>query len=244
MKDNLCYNGPRAGINWNDGFAGGSTVSGNLVFNMVRETGDHGPYNSWDRQPYLTHSGVVDGYTPSDKMGLNASILKKADFQTKNFMINGYNGVWTFDHDDGSQYFNDTGNFMVFGGCKNYMGNHKSCDHNVIVHPGIAERAAGGRRCQTDDNKVFQNQYHDSNQCVTQDGNFYSMGISKCDPADIDPHVFQTWNNTFYSPNATFSEGPCGSLSAWQAAGQDRGSKVLPMPSIDTIVAMGKAVLA
>ena len=53
---------------------------------MVRETGDHGPYNSWDRQPYLTHSGVVDGYTPSDKMGLNASILKKADFQTKNFV--------------------------------------------------------------------------------------------------------------------------------------------------------------
>jgi hypothetical protein len=27
-----------AGINWNDGFAGGSTVMGNLVFNMVRET--------------------------------------------------------------------------------------------------------------------------------------------------------------------------------------------------------------
>jgi hypothetical protein len=26
LKDNLCYNGPRAGINWNDGFAGGSTV--------------------------------------------------------------------------------------------------------------------------------------------------------------------------------------------------------------------------
>jgi hypothetical protein len=44
LKDNLCYNGPRAGINWNDGFAGGSTVMGNLVFNMVRETGDHGPY--------------------------------------------------------------------------------------------------------------------------------------------------------------------------------------------------------
>ena len=36
VVDNLCYNGPRAGINWNDGFAGGSTVSGNLVFNMVR----------------------------------------------------------------------------------------------------------------------------------------------------------------------------------------------------------------
>lgn len=42
VRDNLCYNGPRAGINWNDGFAGGSTVQGNLVFNQVRETGDHG----------------------------------------------------------------------------------------------------------------------------------------------------------------------------------------------------------
>ena len=43
-----------SGFNWNDGHGGNSHVGGNLVFNMVRETGDHGPYNSWDRQPYLT----------------------------------------------------------------------------------------------------------------------------------------------------------------------------------------------
>jgi hypothetical protein len=41
----------------------------------------------------------------------------------------------TFDHDDGSQYVNDTGNLLVFGGCKNYEGNSKSCDHNVILFP-------------------------------------------------------------------------------------------------------------
>jgi len=100
----------------NDGFAGGSTVEGNLVFNMVRETGDHGPYNSWDRQPYLTHSGHRDGYPDSVKHGTSgASILKQHDLITKNVFINGYNGVWTIDHDDGSQYFNDTQNFMVFG---------------------------------------------------------------------------------------------------------------------------------
>ena len=44
-----------------------------------------------------------------------ASILKQHDLITKNVFINGYNGVWTIDHDDGSQYFNDTQNFMVFG---------------------------------------------------------------------------------------------------------------------------------
>eukprot|EP00729_Bicosta_minor_P002862 gene2862-15982_t len=167
--------------------------------------------------------GVDDGYNASQKLGYgdDVSILKKHDLQTKNFLINGYNGVWTLDHDDGSQYFNDTGNFMVFGGCKNYLGNHKSCDHNVIVHPGIPARATGGRRCQTDDNKVFEEQYHDNNHCMTQ-----------------------TWNNTFYSPGANFSNAPCSSLKEWQAAGQDAGSTVNPMPSVSEIVAMGKTVLA
>merc|ERR1712003_545617 len=38
LRNNLCYNGPRAGININDGFAGNNLMEGNLVLNMVRET--------------------------------------------------------------------------------------------------------------------------------------------------------------------------------------------------------------
>ena len=69
---------------------------------------------SWDRQPYLTKSGVSDGYPDSIKHGAtDSSILKAHDVITHNFIINGYNGVWTIDHDDGSQYFNDTKNFLV-----------------------------------------------------------------------------------------------------------------------------------
>ena len=69
---------------------------------------------------------MPDGYPASDKHGLGAdvSILKKHDLITKNFLINGYNGVWTIDHDDGSQYMNDTGNVMVWGGCKNFLVRH------------------------------------------------------------------------------------------------------------------------
>eukprot|EP00658_Telonema_sp_P-2_P062380 TRINITY_DN51040_c0_g1_i2.p1 TRINITY_DN51040_c0_g1~~TRINITY_DN51040_c0_g1_i2.p1 ORF type:complete len:398 (-),score=92.79 TRINITY_DN51040_c0_g1_i2:286-1479(-) len=244
FEDNLCYNGPRAGINWNDGFSGGNVVAGNLVFNMVRETGDHGPYNSWDREPYLTYSGVEDGFTPADKLGFaNASILKQHDTITANFIINGYNGVWAIDHDDGSQRFNDTANLMVWGGCKNFLGNHKSCDHNVILHPGIANRSAGGRRCQTDDNKVFQSQYHDNNHCVTADGVFYSMNIDACNASAIDPHVYQTFNNTLYAPNGMFTNGPCQSFHDWQAAGQDRMSTLQPYPPVDQMIQMAKNVL-
>ena len=39
IEGNTCFNGPRAGFNWNDGHGGGSVVRGNLIFNMVRETG-------------------------------------------------------------------------------------------------------------------------------------------------------------------------------------------------------------
>lgn len=31
--------GEQAGLNWNDGFMGGDLVEGNVIFNMVRETG-------------------------------------------------------------------------------------------------------------------------------------------------------------------------------------------------------------
>ena len=39
---NICFNGPRAGINFNDGFGGGSRISRNLLFNTCRQSGDHG----------------------------------------------------------------------------------------------------------------------------------------------------------------------------------------------------------
>jgi hypothetical protein len=42
IKGNAFFNGPRAGICLNDGFAGGHVVSGNLGLNFVRETADHG----------------------------------------------------------------------------------------------------------------------------------------------------------------------------------------------------------
>lgn len=33
---------------------GGDEIAYNLVFSTCRESGDHGPFNSWDRQPFLT----------------------------------------------------------------------------------------------------------------------------------------------------------------------------------------------
>eukprot|EP01043_Picozoa_sp_COSAG02_P028536 COSAG02_NODE_1733_length_11168_cov_29.568705_7_plen_192_part_00 len=184
------------------------------------------------------------------KYGSTGSIIKKNDILTRNFLINGYSSVWTIDHDDGSQFFNDTGNLMAWGGCKNYLGHSKSCDHNVIIHPGIDQRAAGTMPCQVASG-VFANQYHDNNHCFTSDGIFYSDGnMRKCDYGDISGKVYQTFGNKLYSGGnvppgnfSTFNAPPCSDFSEWQAAGQDTGSQILPLPSAEEIVAIGKQVL-
>lgn len=38
------------------------------------------------------------------------------DVNSNNLVINGYSGVWAYDHDDCSQFVLDHDSFMVFGG--------------------------------------------------------------------------------------------------------------------------------
>ena len=65
----------------------------------------------------MTRNGVEDGYAADQKLGHgDASIIKAQCHIRQNMIINGYNGVWSIDHDDGSQFYNDTSNVMVFGG--------------------------------------------------------------------------------------------------------------------------------
>jgi hypothetical protein len=193
---------------------------------------------AWDRQPYWTLSGVDDGF--NDPAG--RSFIRAWDKNENNLMLNGYNGVWTFDHDDCSQFVQDSDNFMIFGGCKNYVGDTKNCSSNVILYPGLSGRSSGGRKCQTDDNGVFANQYHKNNFCATHDGDFYSF--SKCTTTNLATSVYVTKNNTLVSDEgASFSQN-CGQLltfAEWQALGQDAGSRVGVTPSVEELIAIGAA---
>ena len=42
FENNVCYNGPRALVNVNDGFLGMTRIRGNVLFNPCRESHDHG----------------------------------------------------------------------------------------------------------------------------------------------------------------------------------------------------------
>lgn len=39
IQDNIFVNGPRAGINFNDGFGGGANITYNFLANTCRESG-------------------------------------------------------------------------------------------------------------------------------------------------------------------------------------------------------------
>ena len=71
---------------------GGDEISHNLLANTVRESGDHGPFNSWDRSPYITNIGL---HAP------RASVFPQFRDIHHNFMIGNYNTQEAIDNDDG-----------------------------------------------------------------------------------------------------------------------------------------------
>ena len=56
IANNICFNIPRAAVNFNDGFGGGADMHSNLLFNSCRESSDHGAFNrcanAMTRAPY------------------------------------------------------------------------------------------------------------------------------------------------------------------------------------------------
>lgn len=113
LRRNVMFNVPRAAINFNDNLGGGNLVESNLIFSTCRESGDHGPINSWDRQPFLTN--FSGGFAPLP------TVIRK------NFVIANYGGSQGVDNDDGSSFYHIEDNvFYAADGFKMDYGGHDS----------------------------------------------------------------------------------------------------------------------
>merc|ERR1712232_717855 len=221
IRGNVFFNGPRAGVNANDGFGGGDEISHNLVFSTCRESGDHGPFNSWDRQPFLTT--VRDG-TPS----MTPAVRKIHH----NFFIDNYSPQEDVDNDDGSAYYDTHDNFFVYGGngMKNDFGGHDNYHHdNIYAYVGQAIGLYDAPMLDGHEDKFYQN------KIVMTGTNFGS-------PTCTGTGATQIFDNKYYTNTGAMTE--CGKdLSAWQAAGHDHGSSVARTPAADEIIAWGRAKL-
>jgi len=242
---NIIHTGPRAGINQNDGFAGGNTFSYNLVFNTVLDTGDHGNFNSWDRKPWLWSE---DPHNPKSQVHMVPQQHHiKHNFIIRTSFLGPSNNLYSIDHDDGSSMYNDTFNFLVYGGIKFRDGLSKHASGNFMAFPNGPDtrEVPFAAQCQGNNNSYVDN------TVVSGTGQFYGS-CAKYKDSDPTDHVTIDFNS-YFSPGANFSDGGCGASKgalgwkAWQSngLGQDQHSTLADSNSLtfDTMIAAGRVLV-
>jgi hypothetical protein len=242
VTGNLMFNTPRAAININDGFYGNHTISYNVIFNTVRETSDHGPINTWDRQPYLTDA--VQPGVPSFWQ-LNTNIHH-------NTIFSNYRALWPLDHDDGSSFYEASYNFLIYGGKKSYLG-HSKADHNQIyAYPDVGLGEIESSHCLNDYFPVRGssgwNESWYNNTCVLYSSSEpYNIGY--CDTSNL--FVPYLAFNKIFIPAGSQVGFYCAvggaaarlSLEQWQSFGLDPGTTVGTTPDVQTIIEWGRKML-
>ena len=212
ISGNVFFNGPRAGINANDGFGGGDELSHNLVFSTCRESGDHGPFNSWDRQPFLTNV----------RTGKPSMQMEWRDIH-HNFFMDNYSPQENVDNDDGSAYYKTHDNVFIYGGrgMKNDFGGHDNHHYdNIYAYVG-AGMGDGAQQLESHEDQFYGNH-------VVMTGT--DVGDMQCNA----PGKSVVHSNNYYTPSGAVTE--CGkSLADWQSAGNDAGSNVYTLPDDDEI---------
>ena len=128
------YDLPRSGINIGDGCWGGHGIEFCDIFDTVKETGDHGSFNSWGRDRFWRPN--IDEVNFWVKQAPELPLLDVV----KPIVL--ANNRWRCDHgwdidlDDGSSNYVITNNLCLHGGIKNREGYRRIVENNVMVDNG------------------------------------------------------------------------------------------------------------
>jgi hypothetical protein len=217
LVGNVHFNGPRAGINFNDGLGGGDEVARNLLANTCRESGDHGPINSWDRVPYITTVGLHKGV---------ASVTPAYRRIHRNYLLATYNSQEAVDNDDGSAYYETTHNFIVYGGNglkSDFGGHHNHHERNIYAYVGKC--FVGGPNLRFADNVC---------QLMHSTGYGSDCGL---------PFNMSVRGNEVRTPDGQLPVCNTSSLTEWVAAGHDPGTTLSAWLDAGELIARARELL-
>lgn len=134
------YDMPRAGINISEGTWGGHVIEHCDIFDTVKETGDHGSFNSWGRDRYW---GLKDIDLNTVTTGENRR-LPLADVVDTIVLRNNRwrcDHGWDIDLDDGSANYHIYNNLALNGGIKLREGFYRTVENNIMAgnsfHPHV-----------------------------------------------------------------------------------------------------------
>jgi len=229
LRHNVAFNLARAGFNFNDGFGGGDQIYENVLFNTCRESADHGPINSWDRQPFITT--ILNG-TPTSQMAWRDV--------TRNVVISNYGGLKEVDNDDGSLFYKVHHNFMAYGWGQKFKCGGIESFNNVKAFIALGGRFDVG--CTTGPNAFYPNFWHNDTMIHLGNSNFDYRLCWGSDDAGHNWDKTQVQNNTIYMlTKDVHAMVTCNKesipLSDFQVDGNDPGSQELSgYPSSDAIL--------
>jgi hypothetical protein len=129
IRHNTIHTMPRAGINSNDGCWSGHLVEGNWVYDVVRETSDHGPFNAWGRDR--------NAIFQSDP---NMTKLDAVDTTTiQNNRLESPTPMFGVDLDDDASNYMVTNNLLIGGGFKVQWDRYNTYTNNVLISGGVVD---------------------------------------------------------------------------------------------------------
>jgi hypothetical protein len=121
------YDIGRAGINISEGTFGGHVIEFCDVFDTVKETGDHGSFNSWGRDRFWHLTEAPPEQLP-ELSGLDTeqTIIRNSRWRCDH--------GWDVDLDDGSSHYEIYNNVFLRGGLKLREGFHRNVYNNIAVN--------------------------------------------------------------------------------------------------------------
>ncbi len=147
------YEASRAGINISEGTFGGHLVEFCDVFDTVRETGDHGSFNSWGRDRFwhlqdapaerLPELALLDAVKPT--------VLRNNRWRCDH--------GWDVDLDDGSSNYEIYNNLFLHGGLKLREGFHRRVWNNITVGNSLHPHVWYANSCDEVTKNVFMGAY-------------------------------------------------------------------------------------
>ncbi len=125
------YDASRAGINISEGTFGGHLIDGCDVFDTVKETGDHGSFNSWgrDRFWHLYDLPQNEIYKYANLDCISKTVIRNSRFCCDR--------GWDIDLDDGSSNYEIYNNLCLNGGIKLREGFGRYIHNNVTVNNSV-----------------------------------------------------------------------------------------------------------
>jgi len=139
VSHNTIYDVPRAGINVSEGTWGGHIIEYNDVFNTVKESGDHGSFNSWGRDRYWhPDKKILDSIVETNFDLTMLDVVKPISIRNNRMRCD---HGWDIDLDDGSSNYIIRNNLCLNGGIKLREGVNRIVENNIMInntfHPHV-----------------------------------------------------------------------------------------------------------